>query len=244
MVSGYRCRMSETILIVEDEPDIARTLAYNLKKAGFETVVASTGAEGLRCAKGSPTPDLILLDLMLPDMLGHQVCKELRAHRRTRFTPIIMLTARGEEEDRVTGFEQGADDYVTKPFSVRELVARIRAVLRRSQATEFEDRSDVRLGVIRMDRDGHRVWVQDQEIELTAIEFRLLALFLQRKERVQSREQLIDEVWGMGTAITSRTVDVHVKRLRGKLGPVASDYVETVWGVGYRMRVRDADVPT
>jgi two-component system phosphate regulon response regulator PhoB len=228
--------MADVILIVEDEPDIATTLAYNLKKWGYEVHTAATGEDGLRRAKGSHTPDLVLLDLMLPDMSGHEVCAELREYRRTRSVPIIMLTARGEEEDRVRGFEQGADDYVTKPFSVRELVARIRAIIRRSQNDAVEDRSRVQAGSIRLDLDGHRVWVGAQELDLTAIEYRLLSLFVERQNRVQSRDQLIDAVWGVGTAITSRTVDVHVKRLRSKLGEAAS-YIDTVWGVGYRLVV-------
>jgi two-component system phosphate regulon response regulator PhoB len=232
--------MSDLILIIEDEPDIASTVAYNLKKQGFATQIADTGAAGLSRAQTLPTPDLILLDLMLPDMSGHTVCERLRAHRRTKSVPVIMLTARGEEEDRIAGFEHGADDYVTKPFSVRELVVRIRAVLRRCQ-NDGEDTSLVlRAGPIRLDVDGHRAWLEDEELVLTAIEYRLLHTFVSRKGRVQSRDQLIDAVWGVGTAITTRTIDVHVKRLRTKLGPTAADYIDTVWGVGYRLVVPEA----
>ena len=231
--------MAELILIIEDEPDIASTLAYNLKKQGYQTQIADTGESGLALATAQPPPDLILLDLMLPDLSGHVVCERIRQHRRTKNVPIIMLTARGEEEDRVAGFEHGADDYVTKPFSVRELVSRIRAVLRRCQTGATTEPTLVRVGVIRIDVDGHRVWVNENEIELTAIEYRLLQTFAQRKGRVQSRDQLIDEVWGMGTAITSRTIDVHIKRLRSKLGEPAADYIDTVWGVGYRFVVPD-----
>jgi len=229
--------MAELILIIEDEPDIASTLAYNLKKQGFSTQVAETGESGLSRAQGQPTPDLILLDLMLPDMSGHVVCERIREHRRTKGVPIIMLTARGEEEDRVAGFEHGADDYVTKPFSVRELVGRIRAVLRRCQNDAADEPAFIRAGAVRIDLDGHRVWVNDDELDLTAIEYRLLHTFVERKGRVQSREQLIDAVWGLGTAITSRTIDVHVKRLRSKLGDPVADYIDTVWGVGYRFVV-------
>ena len=232
--------MAELILIIEDEPDIASTLAYNLKKQGYVTQIADTGASGLSRAHSQPTPDLILLDLMLPDMTGHAVCEQIRAHRRTKNVPVIMLTARGEEEDRVAGFEHGADDYVTKPFSVRELVGRIRAVLRRCQSDSSDQATQLRVGVVRIDLDGHRVWVNDEEIELTAIEYRLLHTFAERKGRVQSRDQLIDAVWGMGTAITTRTIDVHIKRLRTKLGTPASDYIDTVWGVGYRFMVPEA----
>ncbi len=233
--------MAELILIIEDEPDIASTLAYNLKKQGFSTQTAATGESGLAFAQGASTPDLILLDLMLPDLSGHEVCQQLRSHRRTKSVPIIMLTARGEEEDRVAGFEHGADDYVTKPFSVRELVSRIRAVRRRCQANGETDTLFLRAGIIRMDLDAHRVWVDDAEVELTAIEYRLLHTFVERKGRVQSRDQLIDAVWGMGTAITNRTIDVHIKRLRTKLGPTASDYIDTVWGVGYRLLVPEQE---
>lgn len=233
--------MAELILIIEDEPDIASTLAYNLKKQGFSTHIAATGESGLGFAQGPATPDLILLDLMLPDLSGHEVCKALRSHRRTKGVPIIMLTARGEEEDRVAGFEHGADDYVTKPFSVRELVSRIRAVLRRCQPNDDSEVLFLRAGIIRMDLDAHRVLVADTEVDLTAIEYRLLHTFVERKGRVQSRDQLIDAVWGLGTAITNRTIDVHIKRLRSKLGPVASDYIDTVWGVGYRLIVPEQE---
>ena len=178
---------------------------------------------------------------MLPDTSGHVVCQKLREHRRTKAIPVIMLTARGEEEDRVAGFEHGADDYVTKPFSVRELIGRIRAVLRRCQNDAEAEIISIRAGIVRLDVDAHRVWVEDQEIELTAIEYRLLHTFVERKGRVQSRDQLIDNVWGLGTAITNRTIDVHIKRLRSKLGPVASDYIDTVWGVGYRFVVPEQE---
>ena len=233
--------MPELILIIEDEPDIASTLSYNLKKQGFSTLIADTGSAGLSLAQGLQTPDLILLDLMLPDTSGHVVCQKLREHRRTKAIPVIMLTARGEEEDRVAGFEHGADDYVTKPFSVRELIGRIRAVLRRCQNDAEAEIISIRAGIVRLDVDAHRVWVEDQEIELTAIEYRLLHTFVERKGRVQSRDQLIDNVWGLGTAITNRTIDVHIKRLRSKLGPVASDYIDTVWGVGYRFVVPEQE---
>ena len=229
--------MADLILIIEDEPDIASTVAYNLKKQGFTTQIASTGAEGLARATAVPTPDLILLDLMLPDMSGHDICSTLRDHDRTKKVPVIMLTARGEEEDRIAGFEHGADDYVTKPFSVRELLSRIRAVLRRCQSDAGDENPMLRAGIIRIHLDAHRVWVDEQEIVLTAIEYRLLKTFAERKGRVQSRDQLIDAVWGLGTAITNRTIDVHIKRLRSKLGPEGSEYIDTVWGVGYRFLV-------
>jgi len=228
--------MSTLILIIEDEPDIAQTVAYNLEKEGFGTRIAPTGVAGLKAAFVSPGPDLILLDLMLPDMSGHDICAQIRENRKTRSVPIIMLTARGEEEDRITGFAVGADDYVTKPFSPRELLARVKAVLRRSQGN-LAGGEILKAGIIRVDVDAHRAWIGDNEVDFTAVEYRLLCAFLERRGRVQSREQLIDMVWGMGTAITHRTVDVHIKRLRTKLGPVAAEYVDTVWGVGYRFVV-------
>jgi two-component system phosphate regulon response regulator PhoB len=232
--------MSALILIIEDEPDLARTVAYNVEKEGFSTEIASTGAAGIQRAIREPHPDLVLLDLMLPDLSGHDVCEQIRSHAATTRLPIIMLTARGEEEDRVKGFEKGADDYVTKPFSVRELLARVRAVLRRSGGSADQKVSILVSGTLRLDIAAHRAWVDEQEIILTAIEYRLICTLMERQGRVQSRSQLIDEVWGMGTAITNRTVDVHVKRLRGKLGSVASGYIDTVWGVGYRFNVPDA----
>ncbi len=232
--------MPALILIIEDEPDLARTIAYNLEKVGFSTHVSATGSAGLQRAFAEPRPDLVLLDLMLPDLSGHEVCEQIREHPTTRAVPVIMLTARGEEEDRVRGFDKGADDYVTKPFSVRELIARIRAVLRRSGATEVDVSDVVRAGVLRLDVGAHRAWISEEEIELTAIEYRLISTFVERRGRVQAREQLIDVVWGMGTAITHRTVDVHVKRLRAKLGPAASEYIDTVWGVGYRFDVPES----
>ena len=231
--------MSGLILIIEDEPDLARTVAYNLGKEGFSTELAATGAAGLQRAIRKPYPDLVLLDLMLPDLSGHEVCEQIRSHSANSSVPVIMLTARGEEEDRVKGFEKGADDYVTKPFSVRELTARVRAVLRRSGRTAGQDGGMISAGILRLDTAGHRAWVGSDEIELTAIEYRLIHTLMDRRGRVQSRSQLIDVVWGLGTAITDRTVDVHVKRLRSKLGSVASEYVDTVWGVGYRFNVRE-----
>ena len=228
--------MTATILIIEDEPDLIRTVSYNLHKEGFTTRTAETGAIGLDLAFQEPIPDLVLLDLMLPDTSGTEVCRKLRADPRTAGVPVIMVTARGEEVDRVVGFEVGADDYVVKPFSVRELLLRIRAVLRRSAAAE-EDSEQLRFGVLTIDEAGHRVWVGENEVVLTALEFRLLTTFLARKGRAQSREQLLDDVWGMHAGITTRTVDVHIKRLRTKLAE-AGEYIETVRGIGYRFRSR------
>ncbi len=233
--------MSALILIVDDEQDLVSTLDYNLTKAGYQTRVAYTGEEGIAGAEQNPKPDLIILDLMLPDVSGTEVCRRLRASDKTRDIPVLMLTAKGEEIDRVVGFEVGADDYVIKPFSVRELMLRIGAILRRATGEGGGDNMEI-FGRLRIDRDGHRVWVDEEEIGLTALEFRLLSTFMSRKGRVQSRDTLLSDVWGIDSEVTTRTVDTHVKRLREKLG-AAGGYVETLRGVGYRFRDRPSDEP-
>ena len=237
--------MSSLILIIEDEPDLVSMLEYNLKKEGYQTRSALTGEAGLQLAWQEPVPDLILLDLMLPDISGTEVCRKLRGSSQTESTPILMVTAKGEEIDRIVGFEVGADDYVVKPYSVRELMLRVRARLKRSKPTASDASSDskVKFGVLVFDEAAHRVWVGDDEIILTALEFKLLDTLLSRRGRVQSRDKLLDDVWGYQVAITTRTVDTHVKRLREKLG-VAGSYIETVRGVGYRMKDSIAGVTT
>ncbi len=219
------------ILVVEDERDIAEVLEYNLTRAGYEVIAAACGNDGLKLAR-SRKPDLVLLDLMLPDISGTEVCRALKDDPGTRSMPVIMVSARGEEIDRVVGFELGVEDYVTKPFSIRELLLRIKAVLRR-QAPKTESGQFLNFGELRIDLGAHRVWVNTEEVDLTAIEFKLLTTLHERQNRVQSRAALLDHVWGMDTKVTTRTVDAHVKRLRQKLG-AARDYVETVRGVGYR----------
>jgi two-component system, OmpR family, phosphate regulon response regulator PhoB len=219
------------ILVIEDEQDLQKVLGYNLRAAGHEVVGALLGQEGLKLARDR-RPDVVLLDLMLPDLPGTEVCKSLKADAALRDVPVIMLTAKGEEVDRVVGFELGADDYVVKPFSVRELILRIQAVLRRSHP-EPEATAPVEFGCLRIDPAAHRVWVGGEEVELTALEFRLLVTLHERRDRVQSRSTLLDVVWGIEADITTRTVDTHVKRLREKLG-AAGVYIETVRGVGYR----------
>lgn len=220
-----------TILIVDDEADLASLVEFNLKQAGLETAVALTGEQALALASRSK-PDLVLLDLMLPDISGRDVCRRLRANPQTRDVPIVMLTARGEEADRVQGFEVGADDYVTKPFSPRELVLRVKAILRRAGAGTTQER--VVLGPLELDLGAHRAYVGGDEVELTALEFKLLHHLMSRPGRVQTREQLLSDVWGISSPLETRTVDTHVMRLREKLGE-ARDFVETVRGVGYRM---------
>jgi two-component system phosphate regulon response regulator PhoB len=219
------------ILVIEDEPDIRQVLDYNLRMAGHDVVAAGEGKQGLRLAQDQK-PDLVLLDLMLPDIPGTEVCRSIKDDAGTRQIPVVVLTARGEEIDRVVGFELGADDYITKPFSVRELVLRVRAILKRHE-TKAPPSSMVDFGTLRVDREAHRVWVEGSEIELTALEFKLLVTLYERRNRVQSRSALLDHVWGMDTKISTRTVDAHVKRLREKIG-AARDYIETVRGVGYR----------
>jgi two-component system phosphate regulon response regulator PhoB len=225
--------MPSHILVVEDERDLQKVLAYNLKQAGFDVVVASDGETALRALKEEPF-DLVLLDLMLPGMPGTEVCRRLKNNRETQNIPVVMLTARGEEVDRVVGFEIGADDYVVKPFSVRELVLRIQAILRRGGTGQAPDER-VQFGVLRIDRPAHRVFANDTEVSLTALEFKLLAMLYDRRGRVLSRDTLLDEVWGAHVDVTRRNVDTHVKRLREKLGE-AGAYLETVRGVGYRFR--------
>lgn len=239
---------AQRILIVDDERDLVSTLAYNLEREGFVTATAADGRTALERAAEGDVPDLIILDLMLPDISGFEVCRRLRQQERTRVTPVIMLTAKGEEIDRVVGFEVGADDYVVKPFSVRELLLRVKAVLRRTHehegaagttgsGGETPAEALIEFGRLRVDVPGHRVWVDAEEIRLTALEFRLLTTFLARRGRVQTREVLLTDVWGIEAEVTTRTVDTHVKRLREKLG-VAGNYVETLRGVGYRMKPR------
>jgi two-component system phosphate regulon response regulator PhoB len=220
------------ILVVEDEADLQQILAYNLRQAGHEVVTASNGEAALAQVR-QRVPDLIVLDLMLPGMSGTEVCKLVKQDPATRQAAVLMLTAKGSEIDRVVGFELGADDYVVKPFSVRELALRIAAILRRQQGGTTESTARVDFGKLRIDRDAHRVWVEGDEAPLTALEFRLLCLLFDRRDRVQSRAALLDDVWGVSSDLETRTVDTHVKRLREKLG-AAGAYIETVRGVGYR----------
>ncbi len=226
--------MSGLILIVEDERDLVNTLEYTLQKEGYQTRAALNAKDGLELARREPVPDLVLLDLMLPDRSGTEVCRELRADEQTRDVAVLMLTAKGEEIDRVVGFEVGADDYLVKPFSVRELLLRIRAILRRTRE-EQPEKSEITFGRLTVDEPAHRAWLDDGELALTVLEFKLLTTLLARKGRVQTRDRLLSDVWGYQADVTTRTVDTHVKRLREKLGEVGH-YVETVRGVGYRFR--------
>jgi two-component system phosphate regulon response regulator PhoB len=225
--------MRPRVLVVDDEPDIVRVLDFALKQAGFDTESATDGGTALQRVKDR-APDAVLLDLMLPDLPGTEVCRQLKSAPRTARIPVIMLTARGEEVDRVVGFELGADDYIVKPFSVREVVLRVRAVLRRGHPESLGPKPRETLGPLKLDFEAHRCFVEGEEIELTALEFRLLATFLERAGRVQTREQLLRDVWEMAGDLQTRTVDTHVKRLREKLKG-GRDLIETVRGLGYRM---------
>ena len=219
------------MLIVEDEPDIAEGLRYNLEREGLAVVVAETGEKGLATALDlSNPPSLILLDLMLPGMSGTELCRRLRREPQTRRTPVIILTARGSESERVAGLELGADDYVTKPFSVRELIARVRAVLRRTEEPAAAGYEDERL---RINFEEMRVVCSGQEVRLTRKEFGLLSSLVRRNGRVATRNQLLDEAWGQQYYGDTRTLDVHIRRLRQKLGD-CGECIETVIGIGYR----------
>ena len=223
--------MSQKIYIVEDEPDIRETLKYNFSNEGFKVSTAPDGEEALSNIK-KVLPDVLILDLMLPGISGLDVCKSIRADDDIRDMSIIMLTAKGEEIDRVIGFELGADDYVTKPFSVRELILRVKVLLKKQRESLVENKL-VTFGPIRIDLDAHELKINDKEIVLTALEFKLLQHLVKRKGRVQTREQLLGDVWGYSAEVTTRTVDTHIKRLREKLGNT-SDYIQTIRGVGYR----------
>lgn len=220
------------ILVIEDEQDLGSLLEYNLRADGHEAEVVRTGAGGVARARAWK-PNLILLDLMLPDIAGAEVARLVREGEPVR-TPIIMVTARGEESDRVKGLELGADDYVVKPFSVKELLLRVKAVLRRQAEPAKVEATRLAKGEIVLDVDRHEVRVSDKAVVLTALEFRLLRTFLERPGRVQTRETLLSDVWGIDAEITTRTVDTHIKRLREKLGP-AGDVIETIRGVGYKL---------
>ncbi len=225
----------EKILVVEDDEDILQLLTFTFESAGFEVRTASNGRDGLALAMDF-RPDLILLDLMLPGMSGLDVCKELRRVPEVSSTPVIMLTARGEEVDRIVGLELGADDYIVKPFSPRELVLRIHAVLRRTMGVdESVPRSHLRMDGLSIDTDAHRVEIDGEEAQLTATEFKLLTELLKNKGRVRTRDQLLNTVWGYEFEGYARTVDTHVRRLRQKIGEYAA-YIETIRGVGYRFK--------
>jgi two-component system, OmpR family, phosphate regulon response regulator PhoB len=223
--------MSEKILIVEDEIDVAELLAHHLRGEGFSVEIVTNGRTALTAVK-SQTPALIVLDLMLPEISGLDLCRMIKSNPGTSHVPIVMLSARIEEIDRVLGFELGADDYVVKPFSPRELVLRIRAILRR--LSQDKEQVLLRVGDLVLDRSRHEVKAAERVIDCTATEFKLLAILMERQGRVQERDRLLTDVWGYDSVIDTRTVDTHMRRLRDKLGSHGS-YIETIRGFGYRL---------
>src|SRR5262249_14196279 len=231
---SIRCSMEtgsgRKILVIEDETDVADLVALNLRKAGYKVATAADGVSGLQKARDD-RPDFIILDLMLPKMSGLEVCRILKSDGATVHIPILILTAKAEEIDRIVGLEFGADDYVTKPFSPREIVLRIRAIFRRGEKAE----ESLTAGPISIDPARHEVRVHGKQVHLTSIESKLLRALIQRRGRVQERDRLLNDVWGYEAVIDTRTVDTHVRRLREKLGK-AGDAVETIRGFGYRLR--------
>lgn len=225
--------MKPKILVVDDELDALEVLGFKLREAGFTPIFATDGLKALAAVRAE-RPDLVVLDLMLPELDGLEVCKLMRRDPATAGIPVLMLTAKAAEMDRVVGLELGADDYVTKPYSPRELVLRIRKLLKRTKSAD-ESADHLSIGVLQIDIPRHAAHVDGQAVTLTATEFNLLALLAKRRGRVQSRERLLQDVWGYETAIDTRTVDTHMRRLREKIGP-AADYLETIRGVGYRFK--------
>ncbi len=229
--------MGQRIILIEDEPDIVEMVRYNFRKEGFEVESHLRGRPGMEALQHRP-PDLLLLDLMLPDEDGFSICRRLRSEDRLRTLPVIILTARGEESDRILGLEIGADDYVVKPFSPRELVARAKAILRRGRSLEGIGEVDViDVGDLRLDARTHDVIVAGVPVELSALEFRLLFFLAAHPRQIFTRERLLDEVWGHTASVTPRTVDVHIRRIREKIErrPDAPEYLGTVRGAGYRV---------
>ena len=225
--------MPSQVLIIEDEPDIRKTIDYNLTKESFTVVQAGSIEEGEK-ALASNQIDVIILDLMLPDGSGLTLCRDIKSDDKTKHIPIIILTAKTEEVDRVVGFELGADDYVTKPFSVRELILRVKAILKRGPTSNNNSEDDeYSFGELTLNFEAHQAYISGNEISLTALEFRLLKHLIDRKGRVQTRDQLLEDVWGYSSDVTTRTVDTHIKRLREKLGSVGN-HIQTIRGVGYR----------
>jgi len=222
----------KTVLVADDEPDVLNLVAMNLQRAGFDILKAADGEQALRMARDEE-PDLVILDLMMPALSGLEVAKLLKQSPSTARIPVLMLTAKSDEVDRIVGFELGADDYVTKPFSPRELVLRVQSVLRRMDSAP-ESADALTVGVIEVDRVRHEVRIEGKPLDFTATEFKLLTVLMERCGRLQSREKLLNDVWGYESAIDTRTVDTHIRRLREKLG-VAAELVETVRGFGYRM---------
>ncbi len=226
--------VQERILVVDDEPDIVALVAYHLAKTNYRVSTASNGTDALAIAR-QERPSLLVLDLMLPGMSGFDVLEHIRAEESTKHIAVLMLTARKEEQDRIRGLSLGADDYLTKPFSPQELVLRVGAILRRTTGTSETSTDLLQIGPIRIDRAAHRVAIENEDVELTPTEYKLLITLAERRGRVQARGHLLETVWEAAPDIQTRTVDMHIQRLRTKLGE-AGDLIETVRGFGYRMR--------
>ncbi|PIR20426.1 MAG: DNA-binding response regulator [Deltaproteobacteria bacterium CG11_big_fil_rev_8_21_14_0_20_47_16] len=230
--------MAQSILIVEDDPDIAQLIAFSLQQAKYHVEVASDGEKGLRVLERDPPPAMVILDLMLPGKDGLSICRSIKSNARTKNLPVLMVTAKGEEADRIVGFEMGADDYLSKPFSPRELVLRVQAIFKRMKTgldVPKVDATVVTEGRLVIDPIRHEISFDGKPIVLTLLEFRLLHYLITRKDKVANRDTLLNEVWGYDPALTTRTVDTHIKRLRQKLGK-AGNPLETVRGVGYCWR--------
>ena len=240
MASTQSAATTQRILVVEDEPDIAALIAYQLTREGYRVETAATGTEALESVSRE-IPDLLVLDRMLPGISGDEVLQALKTESATRGIPVLILTAKREQDERIEGLELGADDYLTKPFSPRELVLRVQAILRRTREPGGEAGSRVlRAGPLSVDINSHQVFLEEEELHLTPMEFRLLHALTERRGHTQSRQKLLELAWGLESSISeriqTRTVDMHIRRLRGKLGS-AGDWIETVRGFGYRLRV-------
>ena len=224
------------VLVIEDEPDIRKTVEYNLTREGYEVSGCGSISEA-KALLENPNFSIILLDLMLPDGSGLDLCKQIKSNPETNEIPILILTAKDDEVDKVVGFELGADDYVTKPFSVRELILRVKAILKRNTKTNSSSNQiheiNRNFGSLKIDLESYEVFINDEEVILTTLEFKLLNQLIERRGRVQTRDQLLTDVWGYSSDITTRTVDTHIKRLREKLGSMGK-YVQTIRGVGYK----------
>ena len=224
------------ILVIEDEEDLNQTLSFNLENEGYKVTSALKGSEALEILENSSPPDLVILDLMLPDMPGLDICRHIRSKDSLKNISVIIVTAKGEEVDRVVGFELGADDYIVKPYSVRELMLRIQAQLRRNDSSEVTEENseegNISFKDLLIDNSKHKVFLSDKKISLTAKEYTLLKYLLTKADKVQTRDILLDKVWGYDNSVTTRTVDTHVKRLRSKLGKYGKN-IETIRGVGY-----------
>jgi two-component system phosphate regulon response regulator PhoB len=233
-VTAPAAALGQRVLVVDDEADIVALIAYHLAKAGYRVSTASTGVDALETARRE-RPALVILDLMLPELSGFEVLEQLRGYDATKSVGVLMLTARREEPDRIRGLALGADDYLTKPFSPQELVLRVGAILRRMSIAVPETRDVIAVGPIRIDRNEHRVLVEDAPVDLTPTEYKLLLTLAERRGRVQARRHLLETVWEAAPDIQTRTVDMHVQRLRAKLGE-AGALIETVRGFGYRLK--------